>query len=109
MDFDEWMILARKDPDEFEEKRREHIELFFENIPIDKHHRLKCLQWKIDQTRELSHSPMASCIKISNMMWDSVERLNECQHELVNITLGHKPQNNKPEPAIILPIPTRTQ
>jgi hypothetical protein len=111
MDFDQWMMLAKKDPDEFEEKRREHIDLFFENIPKNKRHRLKGLQWQIDQTRKLSRSPMASCIAISNMMWDSVEHLNECQYELVNITLGVEPQDNKPEPvsAVILPMPNRTQ
>jgi hypothetical protein len=92
LDFDEWMVLAKKNPDEFEEKRRKHIELFFENIPKDKQHRLKGLQWKIDQTRKLSKTPMASCIKISNMMWDSADRLKEHQYELVNLTLGLETQ-----------------
>ena len=111
LDFDEWMVLAKNSPDEFEEKRREHIELFFENIPEEKQDRLKGLQWQIDQMRKLSRSPMASCIAISNMMWDSVQHLNECQYELVNTTLGRGSKNNKPKPAsaTILPMPTRSQ
>ena len=108
-DFDEWMVLAKNNPDKFEERRREHIELFIASAPKDKQHRLKGLQWQIDQTRKLSPSPMASCITISNMMWDSLDRLREHQCELVNITLGRGPKNNTPEPvsAMILPLPTR--
>lgn len=111
LDFDEWMVLAKNSPDEFEKKRREHIELFFENIPEEKQDRLKGLQWQIDQTRKLSRTPMASCIAISNMMWDSVQHLNECQYELVNTTLGRGSKNNEPKPAsaTILPMPTRSQ
>ena len=111
INFDDWAILAKDNPDEFEEKRREHIELFIKNVPKNKQHRLKGLQWQIDQTRKLAHSPMASCIAISNMMWDSVERLNECQHELTNFTSGIRQQNNKPEKvcAVILPMQTRAQ
>jgi len=111
LNFDEWMMLAKNYPDVFEVKRREHIDLFFESIPKNKQHRLKGLQWQIDQTRKLSRSPMASCIAISNMMWDSVQQLNECQYELVNTTLGRRLENDKPKPvsAIVLPMPTRAQ
>ena len=106
LNFDEWMSLAKNDPDEFEAKRRRRIESFFNNVPPEKQHRLKCLQWQIDQTRRLSRSPMASCIAISNMMWESVNRLKEHQYELVNTTLGQGPQSNKPKhlSAEILPI-----
>jgi len=111
LNFDEWMMLAKNYPDVFEVKRREHIDLFFESIPKNKQHRLKGLQWQIDQTRKLSRSPMASCIAISNMMWDSVQQLNERQYELVNTTLGRRLENDKPKPAsaIVLPMPTRAQ
>lgn len=91
--FDEWVSLAKDNPDEFEAERRRHIESFFNNVPAEKQHRLKGLQWQIDQTRKLSRSPMASCIAISNMMWDSVNRLQESQYELVNMATG---KNNYP-------------
>lgn len=91
--FDEWVSLAKDNPDEFEAERRRHIESFFNNVPVEKQHRLKGLQWQIDQTRKLSRSPMASCIAISNMMWDSVHRLQESQYELVNMATG---KNNYP-------------
>ncbi|MCK4587540.1 MAG: DUF3135 domain-containing protein [Gammaproteobacteria bacterium] len=110
LNFEEWMVLAKNNPDEFEEKRREHIELFINSASKNNQHRLRGLQWQIDQTRKLSRSPMASCIEISNMMWDSLDRLKEHQYELVNTTLRQTPKINKLEPlnATILPIPTNT-
>lgn len=108
-DFDEWMMLAKNDPDKFEEKRRIRIESFFNNVPAEKLQRLKGLQWQIDQTRKLADNPMASCIAISNMMWDSVNRLQEHQYQLVNLATGAAPRTEKKKPvsAKILPLHTR--
>ena len=108
-DFDEWMMLAKNDPEKFEEKRRKRIETFFNNVPEERAQRLKGLQWQIDQTRKLAGSPMASCIAISNMMWDSVSRLQESQYELVNLATGKatKPEKKEPVSAKIIPLETR--
>ncbi len=107
LDFDEWMNLAKNDPEEFEAKRLRKIETFFNAVPAERQQRLKGLQWQVDQARKLAHSPMASCIAISTMMLDSVGRLSEHQYELVNITLKQGSQKNKPKPvsATILPMP----
>ena len=108
-DFDEWMLLAKRDPEQFEKERRKRIELFFNNIPEDRLQRLKGLQWQIDQTRKLAGSPMASCIAISNMMWDSVSRLQEHQYELVNLARGRaqRPEKKQPVSAKIIPLHSR--
>jgi len=108
-DFDEWMMLAKQDPDKFEEKRRKRIEAFFNNVPEEKLQRLRGLQWQIDQTRKLASSPMASCIAISNMMWDSVSRLQEQQYELVNLAKGTASRTEKKKlvSATILPLEPR--
>ena len=105
-DFDEWVNLAKNDPEEFEAKRLRKIETFFNSVPAERQQRLKGLQWQVDQARKLAHSPMASCIAISTMMLDSVSRLSEHQYELVNITLKQGLQKNKPKPvsAVILPM-----
>lgn len=95
LDFDEWMNLAKSDPDEFEVQRRKQIESFFENIPAEKQQRLKGLQWKIDQTRKLANSPMASCIELSNMMWDSANRLKDHHYELVNLVTSQASKSSK--------------
>lgn len=70
--FNEWSELASNDPDKFETQRRNAIEEMIRQAPASKRTRLRRLQWRIDQTRKLSGSPMAACIKISSMMWDSI-------------------------------------
>ena len=109
LDFDEWMRLAKNNPDEFEAKRLKQIEIFFNNVPKEKQQRLKGLQWQIDQTRKLSRNPLASCIAISNMMWDSMNRLNEHHYELINLATRQTPRRSKntTTSATILQMPQR--
>ena len=109
LDFDEWMVLAKKNPDEFEKKRREHIEIFIKGVPENKQRRLKGLQWRIDQTRKLSKTPMASCIEIYNMMWDSVIRLKDSHYQLVDLATDQSDKVFKKSPvtAAIIEIGTR--
>lgn len=86
LDFDDWVALAQEDPDSFEAMRKRCIDDFISQVPEAKRLRLRGLQWKIDQTRKLNKTPLASCIAISNMMWDSLEQLNQYQQELVTLT-----------------------
>lgn len=72
IDFDEWARLAKTDPEEFETRRREIIESTIARNPTGRQQRLRSLQWKIDQIRTLSPTPISACVKISNMMWDSL-------------------------------------
>lgn len=85
-DFDDWMTLAQEDPDTFEAMRKRCIDEFINQVPEEKRVRLRGLQWRIDQTRKINKTPLASCIAISNMMWDSLSKLNHYQQELVAIT-----------------------
>ena len=64
--------MARDNPDKFEELRLASINELIENAPAESRRRLRGLQWRIDQERRLSKSPVDSCIRISRMMWDSV-------------------------------------
>ena len=72
IDFDEWARLAKSDPVTFEARRREIIEAAIVRSQPERQQRLRCLQWKIDQIRDRSPSPLSACVKISNMMWDSL-------------------------------------
>ena len=72
IDFDQWAELAKSDPQAFEAKRAEVIEQMIQDMPEQKQHRMRCLQWKIDQVRSQAKTPMSACIKISEMMWDSL-------------------------------------
>lgn len=70
--FDHWASLARHDPRAFEAARRELLQSLIESAPLTQRRRLAGLQWQIDRERERSDNPMASCIKVSSMMWDKV-------------------------------------
>ncbi|MCI0507849.1 MAG: DUF3135 domain-containing protein [Gammaproteobacteria bacterium] len=79
--FDEWLELSRRDPETFESRRLESIEEFINSVPEDKQHRLRCLQWKIDRVREKMPTPLAACVAISDMMWNSLDRLNQLYND----------------------------
>ena len=72
IDFDDWSGLAKSDPAAFELRRAQAIEELIARMPEHKQQRMRCLQWKIDQVRDRAGSPMAACIKLSEMMWDSL-------------------------------------
>jgi hypothetical protein len=70
-DFDEWVLLASTDPEAFEQRRLDCIESFISQCPSSRQHRLRGIQFQIDMERHRAKTPMAACIKISSMMWDS--------------------------------------
>lgn len=76
VNFDEWSELASSDPDSFESRRQTMLDDFFEQIPAERQHRLRGLQFRIDMERRKAKTPLAACIRISNMMWDSVSGEN---------------------------------
>jgi hypothetical protein len=72
VDFDNWSELAKSDPEAFEARRAEVIEQIIQGIPAHKQQRMRCLQWRIDQVRAQADNPLSACIKLSEMMWDSL-------------------------------------
>jgi hypothetical protein len=85
-DFEHWAQLAIADPEAFEARRSRLIEAFISSAPIERQPRLRGLQWRIDQIRRSARTPLASCIRISRMMWDSVLGPGGL-HETLNIAL----------------------
>lgn len=75
-DFDILKELAENNPDHFEEVRQEIISDFIQSLPEERRHRMECLQWRIDRTREKSKTALAACMAITEMMWESFEQLN---------------------------------
>ncbi len=71
-DFDEWATLARTDPAGFEARRFALIENYLRQFPPPGQHRLRGLQFRIDMERRRARTPMAACLKLSAMMWDSL-------------------------------------
>jgi Protein of unknown function (DUF3135) len=71
-DFDEWATLARNDPSAFEARRLELIEDFLRQFPPVEQRRLRGLQFRIEMERRRARTPMAACLRLSAMMWDSL-------------------------------------
>ena len=72
VDFDQWAELARRDPVTFEVQRAQIIAATIRQAPVRMQRRLHSLQWKIDRIRDTSGTPMAACLRINRLMWDSV-------------------------------------
>lgn len=84
-DFERWSKLAKSDPAGFEALRRQEVATFIQSAPTRQRLRLERLQWRIDRERERVKNPLLSCIRIYNMMWES---LYKHQQALVELTDG---------------------
>ncbi|RME34541.1 MAG: DUF3135 domain-containing protein [Gammaproteobacteria bacterium] len=71
-DFDSWAEIARTDPERFEALREELVRRQIAQAPAASRRRLAGLQWRIDRIREHSGTPLAACIAISGLMWESM-------------------------------------
>lgn len=73
-DFDAWVALGRADPEAFERLRAEFIERFIEGRSTDKE-RSRRQQCRIDLERRRAKVPLKACLRLSNMMWESVDEM----------------------------------
>ncbi|MBT5229473.1 MAG: DUF3135 domain-containing protein [Methylococcales bacterium] len=96
IDFDTWSKLAKEDPEAFEARRKEVIQQLIDSAPEDQRHRLECLQWKVDQIRSRSKTPLAACLRMSKMMWDRVLGKSGLMESLDQLSLYSKAYPNKP-------------
>lgn len=72
IDFDEWRALAAADPGAFELRRTQMLEKTIERASCQRRERLRRLQWRIDQVRRVSSTPISACIKLNGMMMDTL-------------------------------------
>lgn len=71
VDFDEMRALAERDPVAFEQRRQELIAAAISRVSKQRQRRMLGLQWRIEQARRQAPTPLAACILLSNMMWES--------------------------------------
>jgi hypothetical protein len=104
MDFEQWRKMASQDPEGFEKMRREMVEELIERSSAIRQQRLRGLQWRIDQVRVHSPNPMAACISLSSMMWESF-----AGEEGLADTLNrqHTPRKQAQLKAELIPFPRR--
>ena len=101
-DFDAWTKLARENPQAFELERKLLIERAIMKTPANKHQRLRCLQWKLDQIRNLSSTPMAACLQINQLLWENIYSKHGLLHSLQHLQSAEHPGNNDSTMAEIL-------
>lgn len=103
IDFDAWSALATGDPHRFEQQRTNLINEVLGFAPEKRQQRLRGLQWRIDNIRKTSSTPLAACIKLSNMMHDSVLGKGGLQEKLHMLTgVGANPMPAASSRCIIL-------
>ena len=71
-DFDAWAALAQKDPQAFEKQRRQVLEAVILDAPAEKQPQLRRTQWKLDQIRRSSATPLAACLRMQRLLWENV-------------------------------------
>ena len=81
-DVDELIRLAKDDPKGLERLRERLSNQLIENAPKEAQKRLYGLQFQINMERRRAHNPLHSCIKISEMMMESYQSLQEALFEL---------------------------
>ena len=75
--------------------------------PADKQQRLRCLQWKLDQIRDLASTPMAGCLQINRLLWEHIVSEHGLLHSLQRLQSGERAGNSEPATAKILPFQGR--
>ncbi len=71
-DFDTWARLAKDDPETFEAMRQNALQGLIDKAPAASRARMQGIQWQVDQLRKRSDNPMAACVQISQLMWNSL-------------------------------------
>lgn len=90
--------LAHDDPVAFETLRREMIDEMIGRAPEPIQRRLNGLQFRIDQVRQLAHTPLGAAIRISELMWKNFLLLNS---ELSGIKNRNPPAETRHNAQII--------
>lgn len=76
LSFDELKDLAVNDPQAFEAYRSAQIEATITSAPSHMQRRLRGLQFQVDAQRKIHSNPMGSCVKVYQMMQQSLAELD---------------------------------
>ncbi len=98
---DDLLKLAKENPEALEAYRLGAVESLINSAPQNMQPRLRGLQFQIDAKRRLSKTPMAACLEISRMMFDSLHELND----LLNNQVGHSQRVRRQATANVLRFP----
>ena len=73
MCFDDWARLASRNPAAFEAQRARALEAAISRAnSAERRQRLRRLQWRVDMMRARANTPLAACVQMYEMMWNTV-------------------------------------
>ena len=101
-DFERWKTLAMEDPAQFEALRAQTIEALIIQAPEGTQMQLRRLQWRIDRVRERAATPLAACVELSRMMWDSFTELRETYRDVFDEEQRPRVKRSEPRKATVL-------
>lgn len=95
-DFDTLKAMAEQDPEGLENLRQQHVNALIDQAPEPMRRRLRGLQFQIDAQRQIHTTPLAACIKLSQMMYESFSELRYLLNDATGQgpSLPHKKLNN---------------
>ena len=103
--FDELVKLAKTDPEKLNEIRRQATSELIDNAPVQYQRRLRGLQFQIDMELRRAKSAMDGCVRVSNMMHDSLWKLRD-QLNLITGKYG-EPTHIRTQPVREQAVPLR--
>ena len=103
IDFEHWSQLARTDPERFEQLRHRTLNECIARSSRNHQKRLRGLQWRIDRVRDKAGTPLAACLEISTMMWDTFHQLGELYNQAEALQQGKTVPKPDVKQATILP------
>lgn len=123
LEADDWLRLAREDPEAFEREREAAIEALIASTPPGVQNRLRSLQCRIDLERRRAKTPLGAAIRLHGLMWERFENLRAALHAVSDagptlVQAAQRERQTPPAAAVIpfarpraseAPAPPRTQ
>lgn len=91
-DFNALVKLSNEDPEALEKLRKKLAEDLIRQAPKDTQRRLRGLQFKIDMERRRAKTPMAACMKMSEMMQHSFLELRDALNSMAHLKKQMSPK-----------------
>lgn len=102
--FEKLREMAEKSPAELDKLQQTLTEKVITGAPEDIQHRLRGLQFRVEMEKSLSKTPLARCLKLSQMMHESFDQLRSLLNDM---TTADSYQATPTTAADIIPFPTR--
>ena len=93
-DFDELVLLAEQDPEQFEAHRNALIANEIENSPTEYHQKLRQLQWKIDGIKHRAKDEMHTLLELHKIMQELLQEQQSLFQQVADLCNGRTASEN---------------